>query len=116
MSDSILESEVEKSNTTTSNSSSLPPAFLAVREQNGRGDCLKYRKIGTNGLQVNRCWDDTESIINLAFQGSCQEALVDAHAISTAAATHLRLGDFTWKCSDFYHCLLFTVMMLLTFN
>ena len=78
------------------NISSKYPVFVALRGlQKGRGECLQYRRIENSTLlhvtyYKNACFDpywprmNFES--NLTWRGNtCQEALMDAHAISKAS-------------------------------
>ena len=75
------------------------PVYLALRDQKGLGECLQYRRIeNSTTLQViyyrqNTCFDpfwqrrggSVAGKFNFTWQGiSCQEALMDAHAISSA--------------------------------
>lgn len=68
--------------------------ILAVKDQEGFGQCLEYRRKGTV-LQIStngvRCQESTSQNVNLSFQGSCQGALVDLHAI--AGCSHENFGN-----------------------
>lgn len=70
--------------------------ILALRDQKGFGECLQYRKSSSGILQITPGCDEndvdsttspaaikkTRQIVTMSFQGSCQEALMDAHAVS----------------------------------
>ena len=71
---------------------SLLPGILAFRDQKGFGECLEYRKSSSGILQITpgcrnrqkRRKNLSNHNVTLSFQGSCQEALMDAHAVSNA--------------------------------
>ena len=76
------------------NSSENNSLFLALRDQKGHGECLEYRKIenSSSSLQVfyyseRQCFDPFHGkmpliAVNVSWLGGCQEALMDAHAVS----------------------------------
>ena len=82
------------------NISTKYPVYLALRDQKGFGECLQYRRIENSTLLYvtyykNTCfdpfWSKTSKRIesNLTWKGfkTCQEALMDAHAISSGHLT-----------------------------
>lgn len=61
--------------------------ILAVRDQKGFGQCLDYRKKGpVLQISTHGCQKKKSQNVNLSFQGTCQEALVDVHAIAGSSA------------------------------
>ena len=76
--------------------SSSTSGILALRDQKGFGECLQYRKSSSGILQITPGCDEndvdsttspaaikkTRQIVTMSFQGSCQEALMDAHAVT----------------------------------
>ena len=92
-----------------SSNTSSTSGILALRDQKGFGECLEYRESSGGILQITPGFCGTGSTsrktkqiqirnknsnkkasrldqktreVTLAFQGSCQEALMDAHAVS----------------------------------
>jgi hypothetical protein len=80
------------------NISSSHSVFLALKDQQGLGECLEYRRIeGSNNVLTvsvyhKLCPGTLEKqqhktpkfTANLTFKGPCQEALTDASAVSNA--------------------------------
>ena len=113
-----------------SNTSSTS-GILALRDQKGFGECLEYRKSSSGILQITPGFcgngirktkqiqtrnknpnkkasrlDQKTREVTLSFQGSCQEALMDAHAVSLGTTSSLK------KDNLFYDSML-TVMTIL---
>ena len=110
------------------------PVYLALRDQKGLGECLQYRRIeNSTTLQViyyrqNTCFDpfwqrkggSVAGKFNFTWQGiSCQEALMDAHAISRASPKFGFFGgkfqtfDTTMSCHCFQCFSWLTVMIVM---
>ena len=116
------------------NISTKYPVYLALRDQKGFGECLQYRRIENSTLLYvtyykNTCfdpfWSKTSKRIesNLTWKGfkTCQEALMDAHAISSGRILSGFFSGFE-KIRNFYiigcccvHCIILwlTVMIVM---
>jgi len=123
---------IQKNVSNSSNTSSTS-GILALRDQKGFGECLEYRESSSGILQITPGFcgnsirktkqiqtrsknsnkkasrlDQKTREVTLAFQGSCQEALMDAHAVSLGITlSSLKIAD-----NLFYDSML-TVMTIL---
>ena len=75
----------EKSKNTTQ--VDFSSGILALRDQKGFGECLEYHKSGDRiQIESGACGEKPKISNNnnfeVLFKGSCQEALMDAHAVS----------------------------------
>ena len=113
------------------NISTKYPVYLALRDQKGFGECLQYRRIENSTLLYvtyykNTCfdpfWSKTSKRIesNLTWKGfkTCQEALMDAHAISSGHLTGFsgeKSGTFFTIGCCCVHCIILwlTVMIVM---
>ena len=123
---------LNKSPCSNSSNTSSTSGILALRDQKGFGECLEYRESSSGILQISPgfCGTTTRKTkqiqirnknsnkkasrldqktreVTLAFQGSCQEALMDAHAVSLGTTSSLKIAD-----NLFYDSML-TVMTIL---
>ena len=114
-----------------SSNTSSTSGILALRDQKGFGECLEYRKSSSGILQITPGFcgngirktkqiqtrnknpnkkasrlDQKTREVTLSFQGSCQEALMDAHAVSLGTTSSLKNDNL------FYDSML-TVMTIL---
>ena len=105
------------------------PVYLALRDQKGLGECLQYRRIeNSTTLQViyyrqNTCFDpfwqrrggSVAGKFNFTWQGiSCQEALMDAHAISRAMPMTFEFFGGKFQIFDTMSCHCFQCFSWLT--
>ena len=100
-----------------------------MRDQKGFGECLEYRKNTKGVLQITPGYcgsvrtrkakqrkksAEKSREITLSFQGSCQEALMDAHAVSLGIS-NLIFGGAIYD-NLFYDSLLTVMTMAILIN
>ena len=110
---------------------SLLSGILAFRDQKGFGECLEYRKSSTGILQITpgcrnrqkRRKNLSNHNVTLSFQGSCQEALMDAHAVSNANSfiksswPSFLIWSPRWMCLiNFFYSVLTVMTMAILIN